>query len=91
MPLNFLVDNITGTITKALGIRDPKTTPTSYELVQETDKGITKTLEGAVKATYNALTKYWYIPVIIGGVFIGYKVLTAGQMNKLLAALIAKE
>ena len=54
----------------------------------DSSKGVFANIGGGL---WDNLRKYWYIPVIIGGVFIGYKVLTAGQMNKLLAAVAAKK
>lgn len=49
--------------------------------------GVANTVNGAI----NAVKKYWYVPVIIGGVVIGYKLLNTSQSTKLLAALAAKK
>lgn len=48
--------------------------------------GVSNTINGAI----NAVKKYWYVPIIIGGVIVGYKLLNASQMTKLLTALAAK-
>ena len=54
----------------------------------DSSKGVFDNVAGGL---WDNLKKYWYIPVIVGGVIVGYKVLTAGQMNKLLTALAAKK
>lgn len=79
MPLNFLVDNIAGAITGLFG----RSSPTSSEITKQADKTITKgaydvgtavykTVEDVARLGLGFLTKYWYIPVIIGGVIVGY-------------------
>lgn len=49
--------------------------------------GVANTVNGAI----NAVKKYWYVPVIVGGVIIGYKLLNTSQTSKMIAALAAKK
>ena len=51
---------------------------------------VSKTLGGVGSSILNGLKRYWYVPVIVGGVIIGYKVLNKNQMANLIAALAAK-
>ena len=49
--------------------------------------GVANTLTGA----FNTIKKYWYVPVVVGGVIIGYKLLNTSQTSKMIAALAAKK
>lgn len=103
MPLNFLVDQIAGTLTGVLGLRNKETSPTSWENTQEADKQITevvkdagttvyKTVEEVARNGYNFLTKYWYIPVLVGGVIVGYLLIRknpAANVADIMAAVAA--
>lgn len=94
MPLNFLVDQIAGSITDLLGLRNKETSPTAWENVQVLDNGITKTVEDVAKSAYDTLTKYWYIPVIIGGVIVAYLVLRkspAANVAEIVGAIAAAQ
>lgn len=103
MPLNFLVDQIAGAITSALGWRNTETSPTSWETVKKTDETLTetvkdvgttvyKTVEDVARNGYNLVTKYWYIPVIVGGLLVGYLLIRknpAANVGEVLAAIAA--
>lgn len=68
----------------------------------DSSKGVTENISGgvqdginsAVKAvqdvaggTFSTLKKYWYVPVIIGGMFIGYKLLTGNPNAQMIRAI----
>ena len=50
---------------------------------------VSKTLGGVGSSVLNGLKRYWYVPVIVGGVIVGYKVLNKNQMSNLIAAALA--
>lgn len=49
----------------------------------EVVKGVT----GAVNDSLSVVKKYWYVPVIVGGVIIGYKLIKGGPNAQLIRAL----
>ena len=54
----------------------PSYTPPSITLAKEGLKNapafIAQTLSGVARAVSDTLKKYWYVPVIVGGVLVGY-------------------
>lgn len=49
---------------------------------------VVKTVEDVAGGAFSTLKKYWYVPVIVGGVIIGYRLLT--RPNPALIAALSK-
>lgn len=56
--------------------------------VQDGINSVSQTVKGLAGDVFGTLRKYWYVPVIVGGVIIGYKLIK--QPNPQLIAALSK-